>query len=136
MGRGHFEDLWNREELNSNLPGNADHVSAFDLVLKDFHSPDYQNRYVVGSQFTTRCLAPGAGMKNMSTLITGQTLLKMAQDALLNWKKALAFGSQLLLHEGTLPSGNNVEESDNQPWCMKPNVSISEGLNQLQQPSS
>jgi hypothetical protein len=83
------------------------------LVLKDFHSPDYQNRYVVSSQLTTRCLAPGAGMKNMSTLITGQTLLKMAQDALLNWKKALAFGSQLLLHEGTLRSGNNVEESDN-----------------------
>ena len=52
-------------------------------------------------------------MKNMSTLITGRTLLKMAQHALLNWKKALAFGSQFLLPDGTLPSGNNVENYDN-----------------------
>ena len=52
-------------------------------------------------------------MKNMSTLITGRTLLKMAQHALLNWKKALAFGSQFLLPDGTLPSGNNVEDYDN-----------------------
>ena len=112
-GRGQFEDLWSREELNTNIPErNADRVSAFDLVLKDCYSRDYQNRYVVGSQFTTRSLA-GTGMKNMSTLITGRTLLKMAQHALLNWKKALAFGSQFLLPDGTLPSGNNVEDYDN-----------------------
>ena len=49
----------------------------------------------------------------MSTLITGRTLSKMAQHALLNWKKALAFGSQFLLPDGTLPSGNNVEDYDN-----------------------
>ena len=65
---------------------------------------------LVGSQFTTRSLA-GTGMKNMSTLITGRTLLKMARHALLNWKKkAFAFGSQFLLPDGTLPSGNNVED--------------------------
>ena len=112
-GRGQFEDLWSREELNTNIPErNADRVSAFDLVLKDCYSCDCQNRYVVGSQFTTRSLA-GTGMKNMSTLITGRTLSKMAQHALLNWKKALAFGSQFLLPDGTLPSGNNVEDYDN-----------------------
>ena len=37
----------------------------------------------------------------------------MAQHSLLNWKKALAFGSQFLLPDGTLPSGNNVEDYDN-----------------------
>ena len=46
-GRGQFEDLWSREELNTNIPErNADRVSAFDLVLKDCYSRDYQNRYV------------------------------------------------------------------------------------------
>ena len=35
-GRGQFEDLWSREELNTNIPErNADRVSAFDLVLKE-----------------------------------------------------------------------------------------------------
>ena len=48
-------------------------------------------------------------MKNMSNLITGRTLLKMAQLALMNWKKALAFGSQFLLPDGSLPSGNNAD---------------------------
>jgi hypothetical protein len=33
----------------------------------------------------------------------------MAQLALINWKKALVVGSQFLLPDGTLPSGNNVE---------------------------
>ena len=82
----HFEDLWSREELNINLQGNADRVSAFDLVLKD-----NQNRYVIGSKFTTRSLV-GTETKNMFPLIAGRTHLKMAQHALLNWKKALAFG--------------------------------------------
>ena len=98
-GRGQFEDLWSREELNINLQGNADRVSAFDLVLKDCYSRDYQNRYAVGSQFTTRSFA-GTGMKNMTTLITGRTLLKMAQDALLYWKRALPFGTRFLLPDG------------------------------------
>ena len=70
-GMGQFEDLRStREELNTNLPGNADRVSAFDLVLKDCYSRDSQNRHVVGSQFTSRSLA-GTAMKNMTTLITG-----------------------------------------------------------------
>ena len=65
-GRGQFEDLWSREELNTSLQGNAESFFPFDLVLKNCYSSDYQNRYVVGSQFTTRSLA-GTGMKNIST---------------------------------------------------------------------
>ena len=42
-GRAQFEDLWSREELNTNLlPGNANRDSAFDLVFKDYYSHDYQ----------------------------------------------------------------------------------------------
>ena len=49
----------------------------------------------------------------MPTLITVQNILKMAQLALLNCKKALAFGSQSLIPDGTFPSGNNVDYNDN-----------------------
>ena len=33
--RGQLKDLWSEKELNTNLPGNADKDSVFDLVLKD-----------------------------------------------------------------------------------------------------
>ena len=51
-------------------------------------------------------------MKNMSTLNTGRTLLKMTQLALMNWKKAFSFVSQFLRPDESSPSGNNVEHYD------------------------
>ena len=49
----------------------------------------------------------------MSTLITGRILLKMAQLALMrNLKKALAFVSQFLRPDESLPSGNVDEDED------------------------
>ena len=71
--------------------------SSFDLVLKDCYSCDYQNRYVVGYSIHHDKIS-------CRHLISGRNVLKMAQLALMNWKEALAFGSQFLLPDGSLPT--------------------------------
>ncbi|KAI2504184.1 hypothetical protein MHU86_10298 [Fragilaria crotonensis] len=108
-GRHQFEYLWEKEEISSNgTDRNSNQPSAYDLVLSTVCSRDESVRYLVGKQFTAQSIK-GATQKGHA-VISGTTLLGQAQLVLRNWKKALAYGAEFLLPDGSLRSGTDTAD--------------------------
>jgi hypothetical protein len=106
-GRHQFEYLWEKEEIPRNVADcTSNHPSAYDLVLSTLCSRDESVRYLVGKQFTAQSIK-GATQKGHA-VISGTTLLGQAQLVLRNWKKALAYGAEFLLPDGSLCSGTDT----------------------------
>jgi len=86
----------------------ANHPSAYDLVLSTLCFQDESVRYLVGKQFTAQSIK-GATQKGHA-VISGTTLLGQAQLVLRNWKKALAYGAEFLLPDGSLCYGMDTAD--------------------------